>query len=78
MKPVVRYSAVLLAPVVGQSATIVPEDHPDTLRVTNGQPATTTAVQRLWPFGFETKNTCYLLAGTPDPRVAILQAKEQQ
>ncbi len=59
-KKVVRYSAVILLPVVGNSAIVLPVDHPDTDRVSNRNFVITSQVVRVGLNGeFETLNTVY-------------------
>ena len=63
-KQVVRYSGLLFTPIVGQSATVYPVDHPDMERVTNGQMAYTSSVVSYdeTTGQFETQNTLYVPA----------------
>lgn len=59
-KKVVRYSAVILLPVVGNSAIVLPVDHPDTASVSNRNFVKTSQVVRVGLNGeFETLNTVY-------------------
>ena len=62
-KPVVQYRTnPYTRIVVGDSAFVVPVDHPDTVNVTNGQGALTSEVVSYDPETgvFETKNTHYV------------------
>lgn len=69
-KQVVRYSEVQFfgtlsnGPIVGNRAYVTPVDHPDTLNVTNGQPAVTTEIVAYDEVTeqFETRNTLYVPA----------------
>lgn len=62
-KKIVHYSKVLVAPVIDQSAVILPIDHPDTNNVSNKYWATTSRVVRVRAYPdtgeFETLNTIY-------------------
>lgn len=64
MKKVVQYSEILLGPVKGQRAVVIPIDHPDKLNVSNNLPATTTSVVSYDEVTgqFETANTLYVPA----------------
>lgn len=66
MKKIVRYSSVLVPPVVGKSAVVLPVDHPDTDRVSNRNFVKTSEVVRVEAYPdegefdeFETLNTVY-------------------
>jgi hypothetical protein len=63
-KQVVKYSALLGTIKVGFGTVVVPVDHPDTYRVTNGEPARTSPVQSYDEVTgqFETRNTLYVPA----------------
>lgn len=59
-KKIVRYSAVLINPVKGRSAIVLPVDHPDTERVSNRDFARTSKVVEVRDNGeFETLYTIY-------------------
>lgn len=60
MKQIVHYSTMLLPPIVGCRATVVPVDHPDNENVTNGMPVHTTRVVSIDGTTFETLNTRYV------------------
>lgn len=63
-KPVVQYRVTPFQHiVVGDGAVVVPVDHPDTERVTNGLAALTSEVLAYDPETgeFETKNTKYVV-----------------
>lgn len=61
-KQVVKYSALLHTPVIGESCMVVPADHPDTINVTNGELAYTSRVVSYDEATglFETQNTVYV------------------
>lgn len=59
----VRYSKALTPIIVGQSAVVIPLDHPDRDRVSNNRPCLTTEVQGVASDGttFITRNSEYVL-----------------
>lgn len=68
MKRRVVYIELQSSLEVGQSATVIPVNHPDTENVTNGYPCYTSPVVSIYPDGktFDTYNTHY----TPLPELA--------
>jgi hypothetical protein len=79
MKRVV-YLRALSPIVVGQSATVIPLNHPDTENVQNCHPCYTTEVRRIYSDGttFETKNTQYRLVETPPLGEVLDEVKEME
>lgn len=76
MKQIVRYTKILSGPVIGESAVIIPWNHPDTLLVTNGYPATTSPVRSINGQEFETRNTLYKPKDDLDKPGVVVQDKK--
>ena len=70
LKKVVRYDPTWIGTYIelGYSAMILPLDHPDGVRVSNGYPARTSVVREIGSRGvYQTKNTVYKPVGVEDP-----------